>query len=332
MGDVLFLAEHWNGRFDAITFQLLSKGRDLADRLGCPLTAVLLGHRLDSLASELAGRGVDRVLVVDDPILETYQPEPFSGTVQAVLESAQPTLFMVGATFWGMEIGPFVAARLNAPYLSNCVAVDLDGANHLVALHPMYNDRVNARLQVGLGSLVVVSVQKGALPTAAVPARPATVAKAAVAVKSGRSRLLRVVQEAAGDADIVDADVVVSVGRGIKDPKHLPLMEELARSLGAALACSRPLVDAGWMPSGQQVGMSGKTVQPKVYLAFGISGASQHLAGMKDSPCIIAVNTDPAASIFRVAHYGVVGDLFAVVPALIEEAKRRRGSEAASHA
>jgi electron transfer flavoprotein alpha subunit len=320
-GSVLVIAELWNGKVEGVTLQMLTKGRSIADRLGLRLGLLVIGQNLENVVANLRDRGADDIFVVDDARLATPAGDVEAAAIVAALHEITPRLVLVGATLVGMERAPAIAARLDLPALTNCVDVDVEDGE-IVATRPLFDGTFHAKLVLAGQGTALVALQKGATPTMPLPAKQAVVRSLAVdlGAASTRATVLAIIEEPASDIDITKADIVVSVGRGIGAREKLPLIEDLARALGGLMGCSRPLVDQGWLPRERQVGASGKTVVPKVYVACGISGASQHLAGMSESKMIVAINKDREAPIFQVAHYGIVGDLFEIVPALIAAA------------
>ena len=222
-----------------------------------------------------------------------------------------------------MEMGPAIATRLGVTAMTNCVSVDyVDG--EVVIARPVYDGALHARIIFDKDAPALVALQKGATPTLPLPARKTAMKSLAinVAAMQKRGEILQLIEDPVSDVDITKADIIVSGGRGLGEPSKLSIIEDCAKALGGMMGCSRPLVDQGWLPRERQVGASGKTVTPKVYIACGISGASQHLAGMSESRMIVAINKDPNAPIFQVAHYGIVGDLFEIVPELTAQAKK----------
>ena len=326
MDEIFVLVEHRKGEIRDITFEMLGKGRELAVSRGARLTALLLGKDVSSLAQVVASRA-DAVEVVEDARLAEFNSDAYQEILSSVIRARKPVVTLIGHTAFGLDLAPSLAAELGAPLITDVTSIDLldDG---VAALRPVYGGKVRARVRSrGLGA--VVTVQSGAFAADGELATVGEIVRTDALFSSDLShkKFLGYVEAAAGDLDITQSDIVVSVGRGIGDPKHLPLVEELAVALGGVLACSRPVVDKKWLPKSRQVGISGKTVQPKLYLAVGISGAFQHLSGIKGSGIVVAINKDPKAPIFRVADYGIVGDLFTVVPALKERIAKARASK-----
>jgi electron transfer flavoprotein alpha subunit len=321
-GSVVVIAELWNGAVESVTLQMLTKGRELADAMGASLDLLVLGAGIDGVAQLLADKGADRVLVVDDPALTDAAGGLMAEASVAALRQIAPRLTLVGYTLVGMELGPAIAVRLGVTAMTNCVSVAFtDG--EIVVVRPVYDGALHARIVLDRDAPALVALQKGATPTLPLPSKNAAIEKLSldIAAMPKRGEVLERLEAPVSDIDITKAEIIVSVGRGIGDPAKLPMIEECAKALGGLMGCSRPLVDQGWLPRDRQVGASGKTVTPKVYIACGISGASQHLAGMSEAKMIVAINKDPNAPIFQVAHYGIIGDLFEIVPELTAQAK-----------
>jgi electron transfer flavoprotein alpha subunit len=321
-GDVLVIAEHWNGAPDGVTLQMLTKGRELADSAGVGLAVLVLGHGLDATVDALRDGGMDRIWVLDDPALAEAAGDLQAHAIAAAAKQIAPGLILVGYSLVGMELAPAIAVTLGVTAMTNCANAAIeDGA--VVVTRPFFDGTQHAKIVLDDGDgPPLVAIQRGATPTVKLDAREVSVEAAAVDVAAipARGRLVEVIEEAPSDVDITKAEIIVSVGRGIGGKEKIGVIEELAQALGGLMACSRPLVDLGWLPRERQVGASGKAVAPKIYLACGISGASQHLSGMSESRLIVAINKDANAPIFQVAHFGVVGDLFEIVPALTEQA------------
>lgn len=318
--DVLLYVESRGGALKKSAAEVATAGRALADALGGRLVALAPGAGADAAA--LLGRhGVDRVLTVGGPAFERYLLEPVAAALEAAARAVAPRAVLLAATVAGKEVGATVAARLGRALVSDALAVRVEGGA-LVASKPKYAGKALA--QVRLAGEAVVSLRPNATPPAEAP-RSATVEPLAFTAPAARVTLERV--EAAGTKrlELTEADIVVSGGRGLGSAERWSLLLDLAQALGAANGASRAVVDAGWRPHGEQVGQTGKTVSPKLYVACGISGAIQHLAGMSSSKVIVAVNKDPDAPIFKVADYGIVGDVNAVLPMLTQAARQMLG-------
>ncbi|HEU5320646.1 MAG TPA: electron transfer flavoprotein subunit alpha/FixB family protein, partial [Methylomirabilota bacterium] len=297
----------------------VSEARRLAGALGGPVTAVLVGSGVEGLAADLAAHGADAVHLFDAPELALYATEPYGRALAQAVKDAQPAAVLVPFTAMGKDLAPRVAAQLEAGLVSDCVALSpKDG--RLEARRPMYAGKAYATVRWREG-LQMASLRPNVFALGARDeARKAEVKKGTVEA-AARARVTRVAASAGGKVELTEAQTIVSGGRGLKGPENFHLVESLAAAFGAAVGASRAVVDAGWVDHQYQVGQTGKTVSPTLYIACGISGAIQHLAGMSSSKVIVAVNKDPDAPIFKVANYGLVGDLFEILPKLTEAAK-----------
>lgn len=324
MGQEIFvLAEHFKGEIANITFEMLGKGRELADRLGGRLCAVILGHNVKGLAESLGA--ADTVLSVEDERLESFTPEAYQRVLAGLLRERSPRLTLIGHTSVGMDLAAALSAELKVSLVSSCTGLHVaDGK--VIATSRFYGGKLHA--EVELDNNNIVTILPGSFPAE----KGRIEQKASIEVlkppplENLRTRFQRLIEPEAGDIDITKEEILVAVGRGIQGQENLPIAEELAQALGGALCASRPIVDQGWLPPTRLVGRSGMMVQPKLYLALGISGAPEHIEGMKDAHVIVAINTDPNAPIFEVADYGIVGDLFEIVPKLTEELKKTKGA------
>ncbi len=319
--NVLILAE-WTGKeIDPVTPQLIAKARELGDSLKGAVGALLLGKGLEQPAQALSRMGVDRVFAVDHARLHLYNPQMFSRIVAEAVKDLKPAVFLLGYTYTGMVVGPAVATRLDVQLLSNCLDVAL-AESEVRVVRPIYGGLMHIRIEAKRSKPVLVSLQRGAVAVERpVPGEGEVTPYDVEIPESLPVKAIDLLAELEGERDLRKAEVIVAAGRGIREKGNLKLIEELADALGGMVACSRPVVDLGWLPLSYQVGISGKTVRPKVYLACGISGAVQHVTAILDSHVIIAINNDSKAPIFRMARYGIVGDLFEVIPALIAKAK-----------
>ncbi len=321
MNDVFVLAEHRRGVIRNITWEMLGKSRELASTMGSDSTAVLLGHQVRELAENLAQR-VGRVLVVEDKRLENFNSETYQQVLSHLIREHKPILTLIGHTGFGMDLAPALATELGKPLSTDCLDLYLEG-ERLTTIRQMYCGKVNAQVSLTLNEGYVVTVRPGALSVKEYepPSREIETANSPLSADIAYRRFIEYVEEVAGEIDITRAEILVAIGQGIGEARNISLAEELAQALGGSLACSRPIVDKKWLPKYHQVGTSGKTVSPKVYIALGISGAFQHLAGMKGSGTIIAINKDPKAPIFGVADYGLVEDVLKVIPLITEKVK-----------
>jgi electron transfer flavoprotein alpha subunit len=324
-GDIFVLVEHVDGKVDSITFQLLAAGRQLADQLQVNLFALAAGHQLNDICTGLQGCGMDKIVVVDSPALPFAAAEAQARVIAQVLAPMHPRLILIGYSLVGMELTPAIAVHLGMNALTNCVNLKMEGGA-VVVTRPVFDSTMHAQIALQDNDTAVIALQKGSFAAIEPSSKQAAIESVSVDVAKipAHSKVLAISEEPTGDVDITKAEIVVSVGRGIGTEDKIPIIAELADALGGVLACSRPVVDVGWLPRERQVGASGRTVTPKIYIACGISGAIQHLTGMRDSHRIIAINKDPNAPIFGVAHIGVVGDLFEIVPALTKAAKEAK--------
>jgi electron transfer flavoprotein alpha subunit len=305
----LVVAEHLGGRLRPITLELITAAQDLGE----PVVVAVIGKDASALAREVDVAGVAEIVTVQVE-QEEFENDVYEQAVEAVIEAKQPQAVLLGFTINSMGYGPALATKLGTGFASDVFSIDAQ-ASGLVVERAFYGSKVQAEIEFPGHDRVILLLR----PTAWVPAEgqgSAATEALEVSISGSRARHKDFVEAATGDVDITTADFLLSVGRGIGEKENLPQFEALAEKMGATLSVSRPIVDQGWMPNSRQVGQSGKTVKPKVYLALGISGAVQHLAGMKTSGTIIAVNSDPEAAIFNVAHYGAVADLFEVAEEL----------------
>jgi electron transfer flavoprotein alpha subunit len=314
MGNVLVVVEQLNGQTADITFELLGKGRELAAALGGELHALVIGGTSDGLGL------ADTVWLAGNGAFAHYTPEGHKAALVAAIQAHAPQVTLVGNTTMGMDLAAGASAASGLPLVAYCSGLRVE-AGRLIATSQIYGGKVLAEVTPG-ESACIVTVLAGAFPADA-GRSDKTLAGTAMAAPAARARMrfVKLIEPEAADIDITRSDIVVSVGRGIQNADNIELAESLADALGGVLAASRPVTDAGWLPKSRQVGKSGLRVKPKLYLALGISGAPEHLEGMKDAGLIIAINQDAGAPIFDVAHYGVAGDLFEIVPALTEKIK-----------
>ncbi len=317
---VLAVTEQRDGKFRKITYEVLSEGRRLADSLGTELTALLIGAGVEGLAAELGAYGADKIIVAEHASLAEYLTDSYTKVVADISATVDPQVIILGASTQGKDLAARLAARLDAGLAMDCVAVRADGGN-VIATRPLYGGKIKAEVALS-GKPQIVATRPNAMRIEA-SAKAGSIEK--VAVDPGESQL-KFVEKAleTGKVELTEADVVVSGGRGMGGTDY-SLVEALADALGGAVGASRSAVDEGWRPHADQVGQTGKVVSPNLYIALGISGAIQHLAGMSSSKVIVAVNKDSEAPIFSKADYGVVGDLFEIVPLITEEVKKLKG-------
>ncbi len=322
--DIFTVVEHRQGKIQDVSYEILTKARQLSDEIGGQCVALILGSDVDEIARSLTNTA-DKILYIDSEKLANLHSDYYSEALSSLIDERKPLLTLFGHTSDSFEIAPALAAHLDIPIITNCVDFHIEG-ERVVAKVPLYGGKIDGEYSFDAQNGGIISLLQGAI-------------KAEDGQKSGdvekipftfdrdfdSKEFLEFIEAAAGEIDISQAEKIVSVGRGIKDGENIELVKDFAESIGAVLACSRPIVDAGWLPKERQVGSSGKTVKPKLYIALGISGAFQHLAGMKGADTIIAVNKDPNAPIFSVAKYGIVDDLFKIVPALKKKIEEIQG-------
>jgi len=324
MPEILVVVEHRKQRVTDISLQMLSKGRQLADEAGAGLLAVVIGRDVGAYVEELAG-WADRVMAVEDPGLAEPLAEPSQKILSAIIKERKPLLVLMGHSSFGMDLAPALSVELGLPLVTDCTDVSLEDG-HVMVRRSLYNGKVNGVYSFVPSETVMVTGRIGEFPVEE-GNRNGEVEQVDSSLENefDYKRFEGYTEQEAAEVDISQAEVLVSVGRGIKDKDNIEIAERLASALGGVLACSRPVVDNGWLPAEHQVGLSGKTVKPKLYLALGISGAFQHAVGMKGSKMIIAVNKDAGAPIFRVADYGIVDDIFKVVPLLAQKIAELKG-------
>ncbi|MDO9558465.1 MAG: electron transfer flavoprotein subunit alpha/FixB family protein [Syntrophales bacterium] len=316
---VWIVAEQRDGALRKVSFELASTARKLADQLGEEVGAVLCGSGIEALAAALGKYGVDKVFVADSPALEPYTTDAHATAVAKVVKENDPSILLVGASAQGKDLSAALVGKLATGMATDCTDVKIaDGK--LLAIRPMYAGKCFGEVVV-TGTPQMASLRPNVF-TIVENAKAAAIVKFDAGLGEPKTKVLEVQKEAAGKIDVAEANVIVSGGRGVKGPEGFGILEELAAVLGAAVGASRAAVDAGWRAQIDQVGQTGKVVSPNLYIACGISGAIQHLAGMSSSKYIVAVNKDAEAPIFARADYGVVDDLFKVVPAFTGEVKK----------
>ena len=318
--EILVVAEHDGGELDPATADLISWGEALATAKQCRLTVLLLGHRVEGAVKALSDLGVGQIFVGDDPQLADYNPSLYRHLTGELIREHSPQVVLAAHSYIGIEMASVVGGQTGATVVTNCHSIKRGERGFLIE-RAMFGGKFLATVEVpGEEPLVVTMSRESAAPKASSNYKTEVVR---LSCPSGHCGLIKVLTTTKPERveDISKADVVVAVGRGIRDPSQIEVFRQLAQELGGVIAASRPLVDAGWFSNDHQVGLSGVTVRPKVYLAFGISGSAQHLAGMNQAKQIIAVNSDPEAPIFGVAHCGAVADMFEVVPHLLAKAK-----------
>lgn len=322
---IAVFVEQFKGKIHGVTLELLGKARDLAKVTGHPVYAFAIGSGVSSLARDLSSYGADKVFVYDDPALESFLIEPYAACFSDFIRKVRPSSILVGATNVGRSLAPRVAARFRTGLTADCTSLEMMADTDLIQIRPAFGGNIMARIRTPRTRPQFCTVRykifsKPERRDAPVNLVPMEVTRAMT--ESG-SRILDIVEKPQ-DVDISEAESIVQCGRGVKSRDDLAMVEELANLLHARMACTRPLVENGWFGPKQQIGLSGRTVKPKLLVCVGVSGAVQTVAGMKGSGCIIAINNDSSAPIFDTAHYGFVGDLYRIVPFLTELIKAKR--------
>ena len=318
---ILVFIEQRDGKIRKASLEALSEGQRLSAASGKPLSAVIVGSGIAGLAAGLGKNGAKKVFVVDAASLALYSAEGYAAAVQAAASQADPDVVLLAATAMGRDLSGRLAGLTGWGIGSDCTAISFDGGK-LTAVRPVYSGKARAKIQWNT-PVAIATLRPNVFAAADAPVDAEVVTVADPGAKIG-AKVVKIEAEAGGKLDVAEADVIVSGGRGIKGPENWPIIQGLADACGGALGASRAVVDAGWIDHSHQVGQTGKVVSPSLYIACGVSGAIQHLAGMSSSKVIVAINKDPEAPIFGAASYGVVGDLFEVVPALTEEIKKLR--------
>ncbi len=324
--DVWVFCEQKKGVIQTISFELLGEGEKLAKKLGVKLCAVILGHGIESKAEELSCRGADKIYIVDSPELKSYQDEPYTNVLVNLIQEYKPEIVLCGATTIGRSMISRVAVRIDAGLTADCTGLDIDEKEKLLLqTRPAFGGNIMATIITPNHRPQMSTVRHKVMKEAGFHKghRAEVIQKTyPAAILKSRTTLLDIVEEIEETVNLAEADIIVSGGRGMGGSANFAMVKELAKVLGGAVGSSRAAVDAGWMPYSHQVGQTGKTVCPKLYIACGISGQIQHLIGMQSSKVIVAINKDPDATIFKVATYGIVGDIFQIVPALTKEFSR----------
>jgi electron transfer flavoprotein alpha subunit len=314
--------EHRHGKMASVVPEIINAAYKLKESLDRPVSAVLVGSKVDDIAKEVLEYGVDAVWVVDDPSIGEYNEDVQAELVAKILDDKKPEIFLGGGTIIGRSLLPRVAVKLGTGLTADCTELEIDEDTKLLKqTRPAFGGNIMATILTQNHRPQMATVRHKVMEEAEkIDGEPAgTIEKIDLPVPKPFIEVLDFVEEKSEGVNLAEADIIVSAGRGIKDPKNVALIERLAKAVGGAVGASRAVVDAGWVPYSHQVGQTGKTVNPVVYIACGISGAIQHLAGMKSSDVIIAINSDPNAPIFDVADYGIVGDLFEVIPEMIKQ-------------
>jgi electron transfer flavoprotein alpha subunit len=324
---ILVIVEQREGKLNRVSWETLTAGQALAAETGWTLEAAVAGSGVTNFANEIAGKKVTKVYAIESPKLEPYTPDAFAAALKQFIASKQPRLVLMPHTYQVRDFVPKLATAMARTAISDCIGYKKDG-DKLVFTRQMFQGKLAADVSFTCDAPWFVTFQNGAFRgdkvEAGSGAAPVETVKVEIADGIIRNKPQEVFKEAKQAVDLTQAEIIVSVGRGIKEQKNIELAKQLAEALGGELAASRPICDSGWLPMDRQIGSSGQTVAPKLYLALGISGAIQHIVGMKGARTIIAINKDSEAPIFEIADFAVVGNLFDIVPPLIEEVKKAK--------
>ncbi|HXA65511.1 MAG TPA: electron transfer flavoprotein subunit alpha/FixB family protein [Bryobacteraceae bacterium] len=325
-GGILVVAEQRGGAWNRMSWETLVAGQQLAEKTGQAISAAVAGQGIAALAGELARKKLDRVYAIEHPLLASYTADGYTAALEQLLRKVNPSIVLFPHTYQVRDFAPKLGTRFNQVLISDAIGFRVESGAPIF-VRQLFQGKLNADVKPGGAEPYFASIQAGAFRADQLAEGSAQMENFGpdLNAEAIRAKPLDPFRESARAVDLTAADIIVSVGRGIKEKENIPIVEELAKALGAELAASRPICDSGWLPMERQVGSSGQTVSPKVYLAVGISGAIQHLVGMKGAKTIVAINKDANAPIFEVADYGIVGDLFEVVPALVEEVKKAKG-------
>lgn len=324
--DVWVFAEQREGKLMGVSIELLGEGKKLAEQIGCKLCAVLCGSNVRGLADELIAYGAEKVYLADAPELATYTTDAYTKTIMEAITTYKPEIVLLGATHIGRDLGPCLAVQCNTGLTADCTRLEINPETKgIMQTRPAFGGNLMATIVCPNHRPQMSTVRPGVMAKAERDdSRTGEIVELNPTFAEGdiRQKVLEIVKNATETVSLTDADVIVAGGLGLGGPEGFELLEKLAKRLGGTVAASRAAVDAGWIPHAHQVGQTGKTVSPKLYIACGISGAIQHLAGMSGSDTIVAINRDPEAPIFQVADYSIVGDLFEVIPAMVEEIEK----------
>jgi len=319
MANVLTIAEQRKGELRRISFELIGAAREIANSTGGTVASVLLGSNVTGLAATLGHYGADTVYVAEHADLDMYSAEGYTRVIAEIIRQKQPDVVILGGSALGKDLGGRLSAKLGIALASDCINFKVVDNGRIMVKRPIYGGRILANVTFKSNPQMFALRPNIIKPMDQDTGRACSVEKIAADPGPIRARTVEIKEKAAGKKELTEADVVVSGGRGLKGPEHFKMLDDLADVLGGAVGASRAVVDAGWIGHDQQVGQTGKVVNPTLYIAAGISGAIQHLAGMTSSKVIVAINKDADAPIFKVADYGIVDDLFAIVPVLTEE-------------
>lgn len=321
-GNIWIIAEHKANILTSGTLEAIGAGRLISNQLNTELSVVILGHGLSSLSKSLSNAGTDNIYILDNPLLLQYTSDAYIAGLEPLIKTRQPSLILMPSTCLGRDLAPKLAARLKTAYLSDVSGAVVDNGE-IIFTRPVYGSRLLSTIACRSEKPWVATLRPRAFEKVNLVQKSAVIENHTVnLIPSAIRTIIKGIEQTQKGLGLTEADIIISGGRGMKSAENFKILEELAKIIGGVIGASGAAVDAGWMPHSAQVGQTGKVVSPKLYIACGISGAPQHLAGMSTSKCIVAINKDPEAPIFKVADYGIVGDLFEVVPMLIGELEK----------
>jgi len=317
-GDIWIIAEHKANILTSGTLEAIVAGRLISNQLNTELSVVILGHGLSALSKSLSNAGADNVYILENPLLLQYTSDAYIAGLEPLIKTHQPSLILMPSACLGRDLAPKLAARLTTVYISDVSGIDIDNSE-IIFTRPVYGSRLLSTIACRGEKPWIITLRPRAFEKTANTPKTVKIESNTVSLSPANIKtIIKGIEQTQKGLGLTEADIIISGGRGMKSAENFKILEELAKILGGVIGASGAAVDAGWMPHSAQVGQTGKVVSPKLYIACGISGAPQHLAGMSTSKCIVAINKDPEAPIFQWADYGIVGDLFEIVPMLIE--------------
>ena len=318
MAEIFVLIEHRKGEIRDISFELLTCAKKIAEKENLNITALLLGSKTDQIIDKIKNYA-HKIYLFDDPVFENFNSEIYQKNLVEIIKKESPLLTLIGHTAFGMDLCPALATELNIPFSTDCLNLTFEDKK-LKVTRQMFDGKLNTHEILRENPSYILTIRAGSFPAVEGNFNAEIVKRSPKETTEPEYRkFIEYIEAAIGDVDITKSDVVIGIGRGIREQENLKMIEEFAASIGGVVGCSRPIVDADWLPKDRQVGSSGKIVKPKLYIAIGISGAFQHVMGMKNSDTIIAINKDPNAPIFNEADYGIVDDLMKIIPILKEK-------------
>lgn len=323
MSSIIAFCEQRSGEMRRTAFECLGETRRIADKAGLKAVAVVIGHNISEKAKSLSNHGADEIVVVDSPVFSQYSPEAYAKALSDVVKAKSPKAVLLSASSIGKDVAAMLGAFLDSSVASDCVGIEFEGG--IVAKKPIYAGKALETISFRTGPAIITMRPNVFSPSNVNKEGRLEIFQSSVSEHDVKSRSVSIESVHGGKKDIIESDIIVSGGRGMGGSEQYKILEELADALGGVVGASRASVDAGWRPHADQVGQTGKIVSPKLYIACGISGAIQHIVGMKDSRCIVAINKDPEAPIFKIADYGIVGDLFEIIPEFTKEIRKTKG-------